>query len=444
MRTKILATSILSCLTFFGFAQVETAVLEQPFRLKADGNFIDVEQVGHAAPYLYDYNKDGKLDLLVGYFGEERLATDQIRPGHSLTEGGCNIYLNKGTNEKPEYTYTGKVQAGGRMAFVPCDCCVGFVPRMADLDDDGIDDLVSGSFPGQAYFFKGLGTGMYATFEFLRDENGVALNPGHTTTVVPFDWDADGDLDLVWGVRFKGVFLSKNEGTTTKPAYTEPIKIETLSYAEGREKLSSNTVPADWDNDGLFDLICGTESGDVIFYKNTGKKGQPDFSSKPEILIQNKHNHSSAKEGDDRPHGFRSKVFVHDYNGDGKMDLLVGDIYSTKETIKELSPEQLATKNALEEKAYAEYEKNSDFNTKYYEYTEQEAKRLMAENPDLTDTEASALAWNNMPEEMLKAYQDYTDEQKKMWAFSDDYLTEKRYSHGYVWVYLRKQNLDKE
>lgn len=438
MKFKIITTSIFSCLASICFAQVETTVLEQPFSLQADGKVIDVKQVGHAAPCLYDYNKDGKLDLLVGYFGKERLATDQIRPGHCLTEGGCNIYLNKGANENPEYTYTGKVQTDGRMAYVPCDCCVGFVPHVADLDGDGIGDLLSGSFPGQAYFFKGLGTGMYAPFEFLHDKNGKALNPGHTTTVVPFDWDADGDLDLVWGVRFKGVFLSKNEGTATKPVFTEPVKIETQSYTEGREKLSSNTVPADWDNDGLFDLICGTESGDVIFYKNSGKKGQPDFSSKPEILILNKHDHSGAKEGDKRPHGYRTKVFVHDYNGDGKMDLLVGDMYSTKETIKELSPKDLATKKALEEKAYAGYEKNQEFMAKYYEYTSKEQKRLMQENPDLTDTEASGLAWNNMPEEMLKAYQKYTEESKKVWEFMDEYRTEKHHSHGYVWVYLRK------
>jgi len=438
MKFNILTTSVFLYVSAVCFAQVETTVLEQPFRLQADGKLIDVEEVGHSAPCLYDYNKDGKLDLLVGYFGKERLETDKIRPGHCLTEGGCNIYLNKGTNEAPEYTYTGKVKTGGRMAYVPCDCCVGFVPRAADLDGDGIDDLVSGSFPGQAYFFKGLGTGMYAPFEFLRDENGVALNPGHTTTVVPFDWDADGDLDLVWGVRFKGVFLSENKGSVKSPAFTKPVKIETQSYTEGREKLSSNTVPADWDNDGLFDLICGTESGDVIFYKNMGKKGQPDFSSKPEILILNKHDHMNTMEGASSPHGYRTKVFVHDYNGDGKMDLLVGDVYSTKEILKELSSKELADMKALEEKAYASWEKNSDFLNKYHEYTGEETKRLMAENPDLTDTEAAGLAWNNMPEEMLKAYQEYSDESAKEWEFMDKYRTEKSYNHGYVWVYLRK------
>ena len=443
MKPRTITTSLLLCLmTSMGLAQVETTVFEEPFRLMADGKVINVKEVGHSAPYMYDYNKDGKLDLLVGYFGLERLATDQIRPGHRLTEGGCNIYLNKGSNKKPEYTYTGKVQAGGKMAYVPCDCCVGFVPQIADLDGDGIDDLISGSFPGQAYFFKGLGTGMFAPFQFLRDTGGKVLNPGHTTTVVPFDWDADGDLDLVWGVRFKGVFLSENVGRVKKTSFKPPVKIETKPYADDRPtyNISSNTVPTDWDNDGLFDLICGTEKGDVIFYKNTGKKGKPDFSSEPEILILNKRDQSSSMEGDNRPHGYRTKIFVTDYNGDRKKDLLVGDVNNVRKKLPELTAELKAEKKALEEKAYAEYNKNQGIYDKYYAYAEKEGEKLAQENPDLTEHEAVGLAWNNMPQEMLKVWEESRTKEKELWTLfdSDKYKEEDMNNHGYVWVYIRK------
>lgn len=45
---------------------------EAPFRVKAADGFVDTD-VGHAAPYLYDIDGDGKRDLLVGQFGGGQL-----------------------------------------------------------------------------------------------------------------------------------------------------------------------------------------------------------------------------------------------------------------------------------------------------------------------------------------------------------------------------------
>src|SRR5688572_21067129 len=46
--------------------------LGKPARLEADGKPIDTE-VGHATPALYDWDGDGKRDLLVGQFGGGKL-----------------------------------------------------------------------------------------------------------------------------------------------------------------------------------------------------------------------------------------------------------------------------------------------------------------------------------------------------------------------------------
>lgn len=48
------------------------ASFEQPFRVRAEGAWIDVE-VGHAAPLLADVDGDGREELLVGQFGEGKL-----------------------------------------------------------------------------------------------------------------------------------------------------------------------------------------------------------------------------------------------------------------------------------------------------------------------------------------------------------------------------------
>lgn len=56
-----------------------------PVRLLADGKPIDTA-VGHAAPFVGDFDQDGVDDLLVGQFGE----------------GLLWIYKNIGTHENPK------------------------------------------------------------------------------------------------------------------------------------------------------------------------------------------------------------------------------------------------------------------------------------------------------------------------------------------------------
>lgn len=75
--------------------------LEKPVRLEAAGQAIDTD-VGHAAPYVYDFDRDGKRDLLVGQFGEGKL----------------RIYKNVGTNARPRFEGMSWFEAGGEVAKV--------------------------------------------------------------------------------------------------------------------------------------------------------------------------------------------------------------------------------------------------------------------------------------------------------------------------------------
>lgn len=97
--TVIVATSAL----FAADEPVEERArdLAAPVRVMAGGETIHVD--GYAAPFVGDFDGDGKIDLLVGHMGEGRL----------------RIYHNTGTNARPEFDPFTWFKAGGRTACIP-------------------------------------------------------------------------------------------------------------------------------------------------------------------------------------------------------------------------------------------------------------------------------------------------------------------------------------
>ena len=76
--------------------------LAPPVRVEAGGAPIDTE-VGHAAPYVTDWDGDGVNDLLVGQFGG----------------GALWIFRNEGTNAAPKLAAGAKFKEGGPEGRVP-------------------------------------------------------------------------------------------------------------------------------------------------------------------------------------------------------------------------------------------------------------------------------------------------------------------------------------
>jgi hypothetical protein len=76
--------------------------LAPPVRLEAGGKPIDTE-VGHAAPFVYDWDGDGVRDLLVGQFGG----------------GVLWIFRNEGTNAQPRLAAGVKFKQGAKDGTVP-------------------------------------------------------------------------------------------------------------------------------------------------------------------------------------------------------------------------------------------------------------------------------------------------------------------------------------
>jgi len=77
--------------------------LSPPVRLEAAGQVIESGRVGHAAPFVGDFDGDGKPDLLVGQF-----------------DGGLlRVYRNEGTAAAPKLAAGQDFKAGAELGVVP-------------------------------------------------------------------------------------------------------------------------------------------------------------------------------------------------------------------------------------------------------------------------------------------------------------------------------------
>ena len=85
-----------------GAADQTAKDLSPPVRLEAAGKPIDTD-VGHAAPFVGDFDGDGVKDLLVGQFGE----------------GVLWVYRNEGTNARPKLAAGAKFKDGKKEGTVP-------------------------------------------------------------------------------------------------------------------------------------------------------------------------------------------------------------------------------------------------------------------------------------------------------------------------------------
>ncbi len=323
-------------------------ILGNPIIITGTKQEIRTEKHGLFYPAIFDWNGDGKQDLLAGEF--------------ETGETGSNIkvYLNIGTNNSPNYSgeYFYATDINGDTITTHQWCCIGIHPRIVDIDNDGYPDILSGQyFPGKISFWKGSKEG-FQPRQFIEQEGyiegkellyeGDELDPNtidywNYSSAGFADFNGDGLVDLFVG-GFKELRVALNIGTRYTPKFglrkyllgldglplsvsRKPTKEETVKAAKSYRYphysgvIKSFINPVDWDGDGVLDLLVTHLYGDknnnpVDFFRGIKTDKGIRFEGVKPLF-------TSIDNSKVLP-GCQPNISVCDYNHDGINDLLVG------------------------------------------------------------------------------------------------------------------------
>jgi hypothetical protein len=271
--------------------------------VKAGG--ADIAVTGYSVPSYADWNNDTLPDLIVGEGGNGM--PPKVR-----------VYLNTGTRSAPSFGTYAVAKSNGADLTVPTSGCLGIFPRTVYWDGDVRKDLLVGQADGQVKIFLNNGTDANPTFDggaFLQvGAVGAKMNidVGDRATPSAVDWNNDNIKDLVVGGLDGRVRVFLNEGTDSAPDFRTTLVVGNVLASSGR----ASPVVLDLNGDGKKDILTGDTNGQLSFYGNTGSDAAPSFATGTSV--------TSNGVAIDLAGTPRSRPFVCDWTGDGRLDLLVG------------------------------------------------------------------------------------------------------------------------
>lgn len=294
--------------------------------LTTDGKPVDV--FGMPSPSFGDFDGDGDLDLLCGEFLD-----------------GFTYFENTGSATAPRYAPGRRLMTGGQPLRM--DLCM-IAPVAVDFDGDRDLDLVVGDEDGRVAFIENTGKLEGGVPQFLPPryfrQQADNLKFGALAAPVSVDWDGDGLEDLITGNTAGYLGFIKNLGgypvRWAAPVYLaadgQVIREQAgpngsiQGPAEAKWGYTNPSV-ADWDGDGLPDILTNGIWGKILFYKNVGTRTAPRLAAARPVEVAWPGATPKPSWTWWQPKGrelvtqWRTTPAIIDWNQDGLLDLVMLD-----------------------------------------------------------------------------------------------------------------------
>jgi RHS repeat-associated protein len=184
-------------------------------------------------------------------------------------------------------------------------------PALADLDNDGDLDLLVGFADGRYRSWENTGSRQAPQWQPNTSWPPNYDIGGYAAPTLA-DLDGDGDLDILSGNSAGQLEAYRNTGDAESPGPWVTV----VEWSDDLPDVGVLAAPAlgDLDGDGIPDLLIGISTGKCLAFRNTGTVSTPHWAAIPvwDVPDDNQNNAVPA---------------LADLDGDGDLDLLVGDHY---------------------------------------------------------------------------------------------------------------------
>ncbi len=283
-------------------------------------NMIDVG--AGANVQFFDADKDGLQDLIIGNYSRKEI--------YGSDTSSLSYYRNTGTAANPAYQFITNDFANTHSLGI-----LGLAPTFCDLDGDGDDDMLIGSSSGNILLYTNTaGAGNPANF--VLTNNNLLTVPAVYSTPQLFDVNQDGLTDLICGTKLGKIYYYENTGTASNPVFFLISNFwGGVNVTASAFDIYGYSTPFIYLKNGSLELLVGSLRGFIYHYGNISGNLGGTFT-----LLDTLYGNIYEP--------IHATVSGTDINGDGTMDLAVGN-YAGGLTIYTQNPTGILESNLSEE-----------------------------------------------------------------------------------------------